>query len=90
MFYCRRAWNASIVFKKSFNPRWNTGEDSNCICVFHVGFVIIQSSIASLTREDIWPSSVDVVLKSCKTREAYKIQLSTHFFDTQLEPFLST
>ena len=54
-----------------------------CICVFHVGFVTIQSSIALLTREDIWPSSVGV--KSCKTREAYKIQLSTHFFDTQIK-----
>ena len=96
--YCRRAWSASIVFKKNFNPRWNTGEDSNCICVFHVGFVTIQSSIALLRRRylgsediwpfsvgDIWPFSVGVILNSCKTREAYKIQLSTHFFDTQIK-----
>ena len=32
--------------------RWNTGKDSNWNCVFHVGFVAIQSSIVFVTSDN--------------------------------------
>ena len=54
-----------LYFKKTSIQalRWNTGKDSNWNCVFHVGFVAIQSSIVLLTNEDICPPPVGVVLK---------------------------
>ena len=60
-----------LYFKKTSIQalRWNTGKDFNWNCVFHVGFVAIQSSIVLLTKEDTWPPSVGVVLKSCQTRK---------------------
>ena len=60
-----------LYFKKTSTQalRCNTGKDANWICVFHINFVAIQFSIVLLTKADIWPPSVGVVLKSCKTRE---------------------
>ena len=60
-----------LYFKKTSTQalRWNTGKDSNWNCVFHVGFVAIQSPIVLLTKKDIWPPFVGVILKSYKTRE---------------------
>ena len=61
----------SLYFKKTSIQvlRWNTGKDSNWNCVFHVGFVAIQSSIVLLSKENICPPSVGVILKSCQTRK---------------------
>ena len=55
-----------LYFKKTAIQalRWNTGKDSNWNCVFHVGFVAIQSSIVLLIKEDICPLSVGVVLNA--------------------------